>query len=938
LADSFFNLTPNPHILLERLSTDWRTLERGPRTLDVLAPRHWTTAQLEAWLDWAEVQHKGLPENVTLPTEEAFGFEALLDGAIEAYVRRLGAWGLALGYLEHGNVSDFISEVRASLLLNHVAPSLMQSIDNRDVTNLLALDDPSTLKTLNALLIKIRTDAISKASHQHLHFALSEIAAVINRTEGPNRTSLTQNPGLARAALKARQLGASDRLIQNVIHSAQSPISLPDWVHTMADFPQDTVSNTLVLASRDMIMAGDPSARLVAQLVSEGAPVGLSFSPDDIESLDRLRIAPCAAINAYSFYDETTGFDTNGFCDIIRLWTLVLEIELEIKTKINPNATSRLKLDRPIALGLGGISETLMAQGLSYCESDGLDYATALMAVMDTQSLLASAQLAKKFGAYEGFGQAKENCLHSLSQKLYRLSPLRGADDLKSKALTHLQSAMKLTKHSGLRHCQTTALFEDRELSLRLGVGLSAQAILSLRGVMESEDGVTLPILIGPAHQAATKLGLDRDRLRTQILGTRTFTGAPFINPQSLKACGLSDFEINALEGHLGAASHIKDVVSPQVLGHEFIKDIFGLTDEDLLNPELNLLFLMKFSENEIHQANAYISGQPEILALSYLDESHRQLLTAPNLRAQLVMSQRLEGFSSAPSSKPLSLDLDQGPNGALKLISTMAGLGLRAISLKPSPENADFSLEISEFEEPVKRSLDPKAEATPSPQHIIEKIIERDRTRHKLPDRRKGYIQKASVGGHKVYLHTGEYQDGSLGEIFIDMHKEGAAFRSLMNNFAIAVSIGLQYGVPLDEFVDAFVFTRFEPAGPVTGNDSIKSATSILDYIFRELAISYLNRDDLSNADPEALNADGLGQGEGLRSQGLESQGLESQGLESQGLGSQGKENEPNPINASQFISKGFMRGLEDNMVVIPFTKRPKLKTDDDPPHEARE
>jgi ribonucleoside-diphosphate reductase alpha chain len=165
------------------------------------------------------------------------------------------------------------------------------------------------------------------------------------------------------------------------------------------------------------------------------------------------------------------------------------------------------------------------------------------------------------------------------------------------------------------------------------------------------------------------------------------------------------------------------------------------------------------------------------------------------------------------------------------------------------------------------------------------------------LPDRRKGYIQKASVGGHKVYIHTGEFDDGSLGEIFIDMHKEGAAFRSLMNNFAISVSIGLQYGVPLDEFVDAFIFTRFEPAGPVTGNDRVKSATSILDYIFRELAISYLDRDDLSNGDSAALNADGLGKGDGV---------------------------DDAPVLASQLISKGFARGTAtDNLIVVPFGKR---------------
>ncbi len=136
----------------------------------------------------------------------------------------------------------------------------------------------------------------------------------------------------------------------------------------------------------------------------------------------------------------------------------------------------------------------------------------------------------------------------------------------------------------------------------------------------------------------------------------------------------------------------------------------------------------------------------------------------------------------------------------------------------------------------------------------IVEKVVERIvvmRERERMPDRRKGYTQKAVVGGHKIYLRTGEYDDGKLGEIFIDMHKEGAALRSLLNNFAIAVSLGLQYGVPLDEYVDAFTFTRFEPSGPVQGNDSIKYATSILDYVFRELAVSYLSRFDLAHVEP---------------------------------------------------------------------------------------
>ena len=151
-------------------------------------------------------------------------------------------------------------------------------------------------------------------------------------------------------------------------------------------------------------------------------------------------------------------------------------------------------------------------------------------------------------------------------------------------------------------------------------------------------------------------------------------------------------------------------------------------------------------------------------------------------------------------------------------------------------------------------------ARAAVAAERIVERIIERQREREKLPGRRKGYTQKASVGGHKVYLRTGEYDDGRLGEIFIDMHKEGAAFRSLMNNFAIAISLGLQYGVPLEEYVDAFTFTRFEPAGLVQGNETIKNATSILDYIFRELAVSYLARHDLAHVDPAEIVTTGLG------------------------------------------------------------------------------
>ena len=197
--------------------------------------------------------------------------------------------------------------------------------------------------------------------------------------------------------------------------------------------------------------------------------------------------------------------------------------------------------------------------------------------------------------------------------------------------------------------------------------------------------------------------------------------------------------------------------------------------------------------------------------------------------------------------------------------------LGIKANALyrdgsKLSQPLASALIEDDEEAEEILTSGSNQEKAAVLAEKIVEKIIYKEiiRTnREKLPERRKGYTQKAIVGGHKVYLRTGEYGDGRLGEIFIDMHKEGAGFRAMMNNFAIAISVGLQYGVPLEEYVEAFTFTRFEPAGMVQGNDSVKNATSILDYIFRELAISYLDRTDLAHVKPQGAAFDDLGRGD---------------------------------------------------------------------------
>jgi ribonucleoside-diphosphate reductase alpha chain len=332
------------------------------------------------------------------------------------------------------------------------------------------------------------------------------------------------------------------------------------------------------------------------------------------------------------------------------------------------------------------------------------------------------------------------------------------------------------------------------------------------------------------------------------------------------------------------------------VVGFGFLCDVLGAPAEAALNSRFDTLALAGFTHEEIARAQAWALGAGSLTRAPFLDDEAGVVFLGASevsLDARLAMLKATQAFSCAPIPISLRLAFEDRPDLAVALQAKVAAAGIRAVRIERGGPPASFSLDL-----PAATAPEPRA-ASPAPprERIVERIVEVSRSRQRLPDRRKGYIQKASIGGHKVYLHTGEYDDGELGEIFIDMHKEGAAFRSLMNNFAIAISIGLQYGVPLDEFVDAFVFTRFDPAGPVTGNDSIRSATSILDYVFRELGVSYLDRRDLANQDPAELNADGLGGGAA---------------------------DEPQAV--ARFISKGFSRGAApDNLVFLPVPTRPE-------------
>jgi ribonucleoside-diphosphate reductase alpha chain len=389
-----------------------------------------------------------------------------------------------------------------------------------------------------------------------------------------------------------------------------------------------------------------------------------------------------------------------------------------------------------------------------------------------------------------------------------------------------------------------------------------------------------VPMALRTLGYSETEIG----EIATYALGRGTLKGAPAINPSSLADRGFDAKALEAVEAALKDAFDIKFVFNKYNLGEEFCISKLGFDAEQLDDPAFNMLEALGFTKSAIDQANSYVCGAMTLEGAPYLKAEHLPVFDCASpcgrigtrslsADSHIGMMAAAQPFISGAISKTINMPNSATIADCREAYTKSWKLGLKANALyrdgsKLSQPLAaqvlnDSDIEDDEDEDAVAAVV--QAPATSRAEIVAERIIERvvERERQRLPDRRKGYTQKAVVGGHKVYIRTGEYEDGKLGEIFIDMHKEGAAFRSLMNNFAIAISIGLQYGVPLEEYVDAFTFTRFDPAGAVQGNSSIKMATSLLDYVFRELAVSYLGRNDLAHATEADMLPDAMGEGE---------------------------------------------------------------------------
>jgi ribonucleoside-diphosphate reductase alpha chain len=378
--------------------------------------------------------------------------------------------------------------------------------------------------------------------------------------------------------------------------------------------------------------------------------------------------------------------------------------------------------------------------------------------------------------------------------------------------------------------------------------------------------------------------GAQIGEIEVYAVGHGSLGQAPAVNHTTLRAKGFSDEAVAKVEKALPTAFDIKFAFNKWTLGADFLSKELGVSAEDLAAPSFDLLSHMGFTKREIEAANIHVCGAMTVEGAPHLKPEHYAVFDCANpcgrtgkrylsVASHIRMLSAAQPFISGAISKTINMPNDATVEDCKSAYIQSWKLGLKANALYrdgsklSQPLQSQLIAEEDEDDDLIEAFIEKPAAARAAAlsEKIVEKVVERIvvmRERERMPDRRKGYTQKAVVGGHKIYLRTGEYDNGKLGEIFIDMHKEGAALRSLLNNFAIAVSLGLQYGVPLDEYVDAFTFTRFEPSGPVQGNDSIKFATSILDYVFRELAVSYMERFDLAHVDPTGEGFDALGKG----------------------------------------------------------------------------
>jgi len=611
-----------------------------------------------------------------------------------------------------------------------------------------------------------------------------------------------------------------------------------------------------------------------------------------------------ASMNLLTFLKDGV-FQAEDYMHATRLWTVTLEISVLMAQFPSKEIAQRSYDFRTLGLGYANIGGLLMNMGLGYDSDQGRALCGALTALMTGVSYATSAEMAGELGAFPGYAKNRQHMLRVIrNHRTAAQGKASGYDGLAVKpvpldhdncpdatlvelATQAWDEALSLGETHGYRNAQVSVIAPTGTIGLVMDCDTTGiEPDFALVKFKKLAGGGYFKIINRSVPNALENLGYGSAQISQIIshaVGHGTLGNAPGINHQSLMGHGFGQAEIDKIEAALPSAFDIRFVMNQWTLGADFCTETLGIPAEKLTDPSFDLLRHLGFSRADIDAANNHVCGTMTLEGAPHLKDEHLHIFDCANpcgktgkrylsVDSHIHMMAAAQSFISGAISKTINMPNSATIEDCQRAYELSWSLGVKANALyrdgsKLSQPLASALVADDDEAEETLATGSAQEKATVLAEKIVERVVmkevEKARGRDKMPERRRGYTQKAIVGGHKVYLRTGEYRDGRLGEIFIDMHKEGAGFRAMMNNFAIAVSVGLQYGVPLEEFVDAFTFTRFEPAGMVQGNDSIKNATSILDYIFRELAVSYLDRSDLAHVKPEGQSFDDLGRGE---------------------------------------------------------------------------
>ncbi len=609
-----------------------------------------------------------------------------------------------------------------------------------------------------------------------------------------------------------------------------------------------------------------------------------------------------ASLNLLTFYDVPTGtFNLEAYKHAVRIWTLILEISVHM-AQFPSVPVARKSYDfRTLGLGYANLGALLMVQGIPYDSVEGRAQCGALTAIMHAGSYAASAEMAAEVGPFPRYAANAEAMLrvvrnhrraaHTAAPAEYEgltvypvaIDPRACPPALLACARAESDRMLELGVKHGFRNAQVTVIAPTGTIGLVMDCDTTGiEPDFALVKFKKLAGGGYFKIINQSVPPALAKLGYapwQIDDVIRYCRGAGTLNGCPHVNPAALKAKGFTDEVLAEVERQLPGAFELPFVFNKWTLGEDFLKNGLGLTPELYDAPGFDLLTHLGFTKQQVNEAGTFVCGTMTIEGAPHLKPEHYPVFDCANKCGKLGkrflaweshvrMMAAAQPFISGAISKTINMPYDatvdevkraywlswQLMTKANALYRDGSKLSQPLNSVADSPEAALLAniSAVGEAQAPP--------DAYKAAEKITEKVIHRYLARRRrLPDRRAGYTQKARIGNHKIYLRTGEYEDGTLGEIFIDMHKEGAAFRSMTNCFAIAVSLGMQHGVPLEEYLDAFLFTRFEPNGIVQGNPYIKMSTSIIDYIFRELAITYLGRHDLAHVMPEDLRGDAL-------------------------------------------------------------------------------